>query len=326
MSSLMRNGLTRNRLMPDGLIADNHVPNNLGFPDIRRLGADDLRACAALAVDRGWWPERAKWLLLLEASEAYGVDAPDGQGLAGSVVLTRWGADRGAIGMMLTASRYGGQGLGRALMEHALRAAGEDTALSLFGTDSGRPLYAKLGFQPIRRSIAFRGHFQVDPQSNNGKKRAGRAEADAPAGSSGDVRVAREADLAAILTLDLATYGADRSRILTRLPAFAERIVVFEASEGIVGYAAAWRTEAYLMIGPLMAPDGAAARRLVTELAADSKVAVRLDLDPDRPELPGWARAHGLEPSERTVFMTRGDLTPRGIPEHLFTPISVAMA
>jgi GNAT superfamily N-acetyltransferase len=322
----MRNGLMRNRLMPDGLISNNHVPNNLGFPDIRRLGADDLRACAALAVDRGWWPERAKWLLLLEASEAYGVDAPDGQGVAGSVVLTRWGADRGAIGMVLTASRYGGQGLGRALMEHALRAAGEDTAISLFGTDSGRPLYAKLGFKPVRRSIAFRGHFHVDPQNNNGKKRAGRAEADAPAGSPGDVRVATEADLAAILTLDLATYGADRSRILTRLPAFAERIVVFEASEGIVGYAAAWRTEAYLMIGPLMAPDGAAARRLVTELAADSTVAVRLDLDPDRPELPGWARAHGLEPTERTVFMTRGDLTPRGTPEHLFTPISVAMA
>jgi GNAT superfamily N-acetyltransferase len=328
----MRNGLMRNRLMPGGLISNNHVPNNLGFPDIRPLGPDDLRSCAALAVDRGWWPERAKWLLMLAASEAYGVDAPDGQGLAGSVVLTRWGADRAAIGMMLTASRYGGQGLGRALMEHVLRAAGEDTAVSLFGTDSGRPLYEKLGFKPVRRSVAFRGHFHVDPQTNNSKKRAGRAEAAgaaALAGSSGDVRVATEADLSAILTLDRAAYGADRTRILARLPAFAERIVVLEATEateGIVGYAAAWRTEAYLMIGPLMAPDGAAARRLVTELAADSTVAVRLDLDPDRAELPGWARAHGLEPTERTVFMTRGDLTPRGTPERLFTPISVAMA
>jgi len=63
-----------------------------------------------------------------------------------------------------------------------------------------------------------------------------------------------------------------------------------------------------------------------TELVVDSTVAVRLDLGPDRPELPGWARAHGLEPTERTVFMTCGDLTPRGIPEHRYTPISVAMA
>jgi GNAT superfamily N-acetyltransferase len=324
----MRNGLMRNGLKPEGLISNNHVSNNhvpssRDFPVIRRLGADDLRDCAALAVDRGWWPERGKWSLLLDASEGYGVDAPDGQGLAGTVVLTRWGADRAAIGMMLTASRYGGQGLGRALMEHALHAAGEGTAVSLFATDAGRPLYEKLGFKPVRRSVAFRGHFHLNPQTKRSGKSGTRAGA---AGSPGDVRVATEADLEAILTLDRAAYGADRGRILTRLPAFAERIVVLEASDGIVGYAAAWRTEAYMMIGPLMAPDGGAATRLITELATDSTVAVRLDLDPDRAELPGWARARGLEPTERTVVMTRGDQAPRGIPERLFTPISVAAA
>jgi GNAT superfamily N-acetyltransferase len=312
--------------MPDGLITNNLVSNNLGFPAIRRLEADDLRSCAALAVDRGWWPERGKWSLLLASSDAFGIDAPDGQGLAGTVILTRWGADCGGIGMMLIASRYGGQGLGRALMEHVLRAAEDLAAVSLFATGAGRPLYDKLGFKPVRRSVAFRGHFRADPQINNSKRRSERAGADSLEGSSGNVRVATEADLPAILTLDRAAYGADRERILTRLPAFAERIVVLETSEGIAGYAAAWRTEAYMMIGPLMAADGAAARRLVTELAAHSTVAVRLDLDPDRPELPSWARAHGLEPTERTVVMTRGDLTPRGIPERLFTPISVAMA
>ena len=312
--------------MPDGLITNNLVSNNLGFPAIRRLEADDLRSCAALAVDRGWWPERGKWSLLLASSDAFGIDAPDGQGLAGTVILTRWGADCGGIGMMLIASRYGGQGLGRALMEHVLRAAEDLGAVSLFATGAGRPLYDKLGFKPVRRSVAFRGHFRADPQINNSKRRSERAGADSLEGSSGTVRVATEADLPAILTLDRAAYGADRERILTRLPAFAERIVVLETSEGIAGYAAAWRTEAYMMIGPLMAADGAAARRLVTELAAHSTVAVRLDLDPDRPELPSWARAHGLEPTERTVVMTRGDLTPRGIPERLFTPISVAMA
>ena len=321
----MRNGLMRNRLMPDGLITNNLVSNNLGFPAIRRLEADDLGSCAALAVNRGWWPERGKWSLLLAASDAFGIDAPDGQGLAGTVILTRWGADCGGIGMMLIASRYGGQGLGRALMEHVLRAAEDLAAVSLFATGAGRPLYDKLGFKPVRRSVAFRGHFRVDPTTNNSKKRSERAET-APEESPGNVRVATEADLPAILTLDRAAYGADRERILARLPAFAERIAVIETSEGIVGYAAAWRTEAYTMIGPLMAADGAAARRLITELAAHSTVAVRLDLDPDRPELPSWARAHGLEPTERTVVMTRGDLTPRGIPERLFTPISVAMA
>jgi predicted N-acetyltransferase YhbS len=314
----MRNGLMRNRHTPNIVVS-----KNLDFPDIRRLDADDLNNCTALSVDRGWWPERGKWALMLAASEAYGIDAPDGHGLAGTVVLTRWGTDRAAIGMMLIALRYGGRGLGRALMEHALQAAGDGTAVSLYATDSGRPLYDKLGFQPVRRSVAFRGRFRAGPPASNGKK--GEAH-DGAAESPGNVRVAAEADLPAILTLDRAAYGADRERMLARLPAFADRIVVLEGDEGIVGYAAAWRTEVYAMIGPLMAPDGAAARRLVTELATHSAVQVRLDLDPDRPELPGWARARGLGPTERTVFMTRGDLTPCGTPEHLFTPISVAMA
>jgi GNAT superfamily N-acetyltransferase len=308
----------RNGLMRDGLIS-----NNLDFPDIRRLGADDLKNCAALAVDRGWWPERDKWSLLLDASEAYAIDAPDGLGLAGTVVLTRWGAGCAAIGMMLVASRYEGYGLGRALMEYALRAAGEGTAVSLYATAAGRPLYEKLGFKPVRRSVAFRGQFRVGPQPDNTRKGKARAGA---TGSSGNVRAATEADLPGILALDGAAYGADRERILARLPAFAERIIVFEASEGITGYAAAWRTEPFMMIGPLMAPDGAAARRLVTELAVHSAVGVRLDLDPDRSELPSWARAHGLAPTEHTVIMTHGGPAPHGILEGLFTPISVAMA
>jgi predicted GNAT family acetyltransferase len=110
--------------------------------------------------------------------------------------------------MVLVPSRFEGMGLGRALMEHALNVAGEDTAVSLFGTDSGRALYDKLGFQPVRRSVAFRGHFRVDPQANSGKKRARRATArpDCPG--------------------TFALPPKPTLRILTRMPGFADRILL----------------------------------------------------------------------------------------------------
>src|SRR5258708_39784078 len=98
------NSLTPNRPM------SNNKSDKIAFPAIRPIGADDLKSCVELSVDRGWWPERGKWSLLLTASDAWGIDAPDGQGLAGTVVLTRWGADRAGLGMMLVAARYGGQG------------------------------------------------------------------------------------------------------------------------------------------------------------------------------------------------------------------------
>jgi hypothetical protein len=75
-----------------------------------------------------------------------------------------------------------------------------------------------------------------------------------------------------------------------------------------------------------VAPDGETARGLVTALAAATQTPVRLDLDPDRAELPGWAHAHGLEPAGRTVVMAHGEVTERGTQGHLFTPISVALA
>jgi len=274
----------------------------------------------ALSVDRGWSPERSKWSLLLGACQAFGVDAPDGRGLAAAVVLTRWGPDLASVGMMLVAARYGRRGLGCGLMEHVIAEAG-DATVTLFATDLGRPLYEQLGFAPVGRSVAFVGAFRPGP-----------AGASAPAGFT---RAAAEADLPAILAVDRAAFGADRGRIVSRLPGFADRIAVLaddshhadDRHHGVRGYAAAWRnTPSSTVIGPLVAPDVQAAERLISDLAAHAHGTIRLDLNPDRPELPAWAGKHGLEPVSRTVVMAHGDLVDRGAPDHLFTPISVALA
>jgi GNAT superfamily N-acetyltransferase len=298
------------------------VPTD-SFPPIRRLGPGDRGRCVALSVDRGWSPERAKWSLLLAASEVFGVDAPDGRGLAGAVVLTRWGADYASVGMMLVAARYGRRGLGRALMEHLLRAAGEDCAVTLFATDMGRPLYEKLGFEPVRVNVSYAGRLAAPAVSLDGPP-VSLDKSVSPAG----VRPAAKADLPAILAVDRAAFGADREGILSRLPRFADHIAVLDTGHGVEGYATAWRNHVTsTVIGPLVAPDGEAAKRLVTHLAARARTKViRLDLDPDRPELPGWAQAHGLAPVARTLVMARGRPAPRGTPERLFTPISVALA
>lgn len=283
--------------------------NGVPFAPIRRLGPGDLSRCVALSADRGWSPERAKWAFLLAEAEAFGVDAPDG-GLAGAVVLARYGPDLASAGMMLVAARYGRRGLGRALMEHLLAEAG-DATVTLFATDLGRPLYEKLGFRTIRRNVTFVGTFRPEP---------GRPAA-RPA-----TRPAAAADMAAILDVDKAAFGADRSRLLLRLPAFAERLRVLESGQAVTGYAAAWRNEAVTVIGPVVAPGPAAARRLIADLAGQARGQVRLDVDPDRPGLPGWAAARGLRPVSRNAVMAYGDWRPRGDPRRLFTPISVALS
>jgi ribosomal protein S18 acetylase RimI-like enzyme len=295
------------------------------------LRPDDLRHCVRLSVDRGWLPEKAKWSMLLEVSEVFGIDAPgggdgtdgtdDGDGaLAGAVVLTRYGADLASVGMMLVAARYGRMGLGRALMEHLLAEAG-DATVTLFATDLGKPLYDKLGFRTIRRSAAFTGPFRAD--SFLAEPAVTVATAD---NSKMRTRPAAAADMASIIDVDKAAFGADRSRLLRRLPAFAGQLLVLETSRGVAGFAAAWQNHTSTVIGPVVAPDGAAARRLIGDLAAGIRGQVRLDLDPDRPELPAWAVRRGLQPAGLNAVMAYGDRPPPGDPARLFTPISIALA
>lgn len=287
------------------VLTDSHgVP----VPPIRRLGPDDLDSCAALALGRGWSPERSKWAFLIEVAEAFGIDAPDG-GLAGSVVLARYGARHSSVGMMLVAARYGRRGLGRALMTHLLDAAG-DATVTLFATGMGRPLYESLGFRPIRRNASFIGTFRARPGA-----------ADLP----GVTRPATEADMVAILEIDKAAFGADRGHVVRRLPSFAEKIRVLRTDHGVSGYAAAWQNGNTTVIGPVIAPDAGGARRLVTDLAAGVRGPVRLDLDPGRPELPAWAAACGLPATGTTTVMAHGPWDPPGDRARIFAPITVAL-
>jgi GNAT superfamily N-acetyltransferase len=286
-----------------------------------------------LSVDRGWLPEKAKWSLLLEVSEVFGIDAPDGGdgtdggdgALAGAVVLTRYGADLASVGMMLVAARYGRQGLGRALMEHLLAEAG-DATVTLFATDLGKPLYDKLGFRTIRRSAAFTGPFRADPFRADPFRAEPAVTTAAADNSKMRTRPAAAADMASIIDVDKAAFGADRSRLLRRLPAFAGQLLVLETGRSIAGFAAAWQNHTSTVIGPVVAPDGAAACRLIGDLAAEIRGQVRLDLDPDRPELPAWAVRHGLQPAGLNAVMAYGDRPPPGDPARLFTPISIALA
>jgi Acetyltransferase (GNAT) domain len=236
------------------------------------------------------------------------------------VVLTRYGADLASVGMMLVAARYGRRGLGRALMEHLLAEAG-DATVTLFATDLGKPLYDKLGFRTIRRSAAFTGPFR--PETPETAEPAAAQTAD---NSKMRTRPAAAADMASIIDVDKAAFGADRSRLLRRLPAFAGQFLVLESGRGLAGFAAAWLNHTSTVIGPVVAPDGAAARRLIGDLAGGIRGQVRLDLDPDRPELPPWAVRHGLQPAGLNAVMAYGDRPPPGDPARLFTPISIALA
>ncbi|MFJ8161950.1 GNAT family N-acetyltransferase [Streptomyces sp. NPDC096136] len=278
---------------------------------IRALTPDDLRHCADLSQDRGWPREDHKWGLLLTAGTGYGVDAPDGQGLAAACVVTSYGdtldkPDLAAIGMVLVADRFARQGLGRRLMQYVCDDVLAGVPLTLHATPYGRPLYEELGFDTTGRAEMLRGAFVPDPR---------RAATGVP------VRPATGEDLPGIVRLDTEVFGTDRTHMITRLPAFTDRLLVAEdASGALIGYAALWPNMETHVVGPLIARDTATAQALVTALAASTERPLRTDIDVRHEELVSWLKERGLQSLAFNAVMTRdipglpGDWTRRWAP------------
>ncbi|MFG1710145.1 GNAT family N-acetyltransferase [Nonomuraea sp. M3C6] len=250
---------------------------------MRPLTPDDLDDCARLAEDRGWGPERHKWRLLFEVGEPYGIDAPDGDGLAATNILTRYGHDHAVISMVLTASRFARQGLARKLMEHVLEQAGERT-VSLYATEYGRPLYEQLGFRTVGTASVHTGVFQGEP--------------------SGRTRPATQADLAGILELDAELFGTDRSVVLRRMSGFGEQVRIADG-----GFGQCWRNDGNTVIGPVVARDEGTARALIGDLALHAGGPVRMDFDLAKDGMIRWAGEHGVgDPWQSSMMVRGGDL------------------
>ncbi|MGW8744995.1 GNAT family N-acetyltransferase [Streptomyces sp. NPDC055794] len=276
---------------------------------IRRLTLRDLTACADLSEDRGWPREEHKWGFLLTAGTGYGIDDPGG-GLVAACTVTQYGPhgrpSLAAIGMVLVAERHARRGIGRRLMRHALSELGT-TPLTLHATPNGRPLYEELGFKVTGRAEMVRGRFTpVGPE---------------PAIAT---RAATAEDLTTILRLDEEVFGADRTPIVTRLPAFADQLRVAEEDGRIIGYAAAWPNMDTHVVGPLIARDTETAKALIGSLAARTDRPLRTDIDARHEELLAWVQERGLAVVAPNAVMTYGITELPGDWTRRFAPLTVA--
>ncbi|MFD0056683.1 GNAT family N-acetyltransferase [Streptomyces sp. NPDC015140] len=284
------------------------TPSSASAP-IRRLTLRDLTACADLSEDRGWPREEHKWGFLLTAGTGYGIDDPGG-GLVAACTVTEYGPhgrpSLAAIGMVLVAERHARQGVGRRLMRHVVSELGT-TPLTLHATPYGRPLYEELGFKVTGRAEMVRGRFTpVGPE---------------PAIAT---RAATAEDLTTILRLDEEVFGADRTPIVTRLPAFADQLRVAEEDGRIIGYAAAWPNMDTHVVGPLIARDTETAKALIGSLAARTDRPLRTDIDVRHEELLAWVRERGLAVVAPNAVMTYGITELPGDWSRRFAPLTVA--
>lgn len=247
---------------------------------IDRFTPDHIAEALKLSQDARW-PHRAEdWALLRGISE--GFVALEGGRVVGTAFMTPFGATGGGINMVIVSETLRGRGIGRRLFAATLDAA-RGRRLRLTATPDGEPLYRSLGFAPYGRIFQRQGTLGAVP--------------DMPGAED-----AIDADDAAILALDEAAFGEDRSTLLHALKQVG-RFAVIRRDGTVVAFACLRDFGRGKLIGPVVAADTQDAQRLIAYLATGQEgVFMRLDITSET-GLNDWLTGMGLPQTDDGLVM-----------------------
>lgn len=269
----------------------------------RRFTDDDIAAAHALSVEVKW-PHRADdWRFVTGTGiGCIGFVAENVDGVVGTALSWKYGADTGSLGMVIVSPQHQGKGIGRTLMNKVLDAL-QGRVVFLNATPSGQPLYEKFGFEAIgtidqHQGAAFQPPLISLPPGERLR----------PLGTNDAPRLASLASRAS---------GLDRSVVVPALLDIAEGIALDRDGE-LLGFALFRRFGRGFAIGPVIAPDEQSierAKALISYwLALNEGVFVRIDMPGDS-GLTDWLEGLGLPRVDTVVKMRRpADSVPAAKP------------
>jgi GNAT superfamily N-acetyltransferase len=256
---------------------------------VRQMNAADIPLGMRLKEQAGWNQTEADWrrFLYLEPDGCFVVE------WAGTAVGTTTTCRFGHvawIAMVLVDSSVRGQGIGKALMNEALRfldAAGI-RSVRLDATPLGQPLYERLGFAVQFQLTRFEGvplgHEPVD-----------------------GVEKASLEGLNRLVEFDAVATATDRRRLVESL--FAEQpdaMRFVERGGKIAGYIAVRRGSRAVQLGPCIA-DAVAGPLLLTDACRRHRSEhVYMDVPVDNKQATEFAAGLGLTTQRRLTRMCRG--------------------
>jgi predicted N-acetyltransferase YhbS len=273
----------------------------------RKFARKDAAAAHRLSLEVGWPHRLEDWRFV--QSLGAGHVAAEGDGIVGTVLTWKHDRHNASLGMVIVTPRCQGRGIGGKLMELALGdLAGHSVMLN--ATAAGQPLYEKLGFREVDSIQQHQGTVARLPVTS-----LARGERLRPVGAS---------DGPGLVALATRATGVSRGRVIPRLLAQGEGIVLARGEE-MLGFALFRRFGHGYAIGPVVAPDAARARVLVSHwVAMNPGQFLRIDVHGSS-GLGGWLDGIGLEKVDTVVTMVKGTPPARDPGMRSFAIVSQAL-
>lgn len=264
---------------------------------LRSMRLDDIPVAMRLKDAAGWNQTEADWRRLITASPQGCFVAASQDSVVGTVTTITYAGCVSWVGMVLVDSQHRGQGIGTALLKHAIAYLDAEgvASIKLDATPAGRPLYEKLGFVPeyeLERWSLQRPPVQA-------------------------VAKFQEVELDRLLAWDRKVFGVDRSALLRSLHEAAPQFTLEARSNSrLDGYAFGRHGSLADQLGPWVAIGETAAALILDEFLKRSR---RATLFVDCLTRTAWslmlARSRGFTFSRSLTRMYRGSNQYPGIPD-----------
>lgn len=255
--------------------------------EIRPLALDEARTLVDWARCEGWNPGLAD-ADVFHATDPDGfIGLFEGHALAAAISAVRYAPDFGFIGLFIVRPDRRGHGLGRAVWDAAMSRL-DGVTIGLDGVREQQANYARQGFVPAFRTIRYAGA--------------------APAASPDPrVRAFAPEHAAMVSRIDRRCFPADRRAFLAGWLQPPHRTFVHTDGARVDGYGTLRRCSDGHKIGPLLACEADAARRLVEAIAATVPTeTIVIDVPQTNQPAAHLVEALGLAPVFETMRMYRG--------------------
>ena len=259
---------------------------------IRPMTERDLPFADSLRAQAGWNQTISDWRRLLSHDPQGCFVAEREREPVGTITTTTYSHDLAWIGMLLVSTAHRNQGIGQALLHHAigyLRSL-QVKCIKLDATPAGRPLYEKIGFQCEWK---FR-RWDCSRPRKLGKFPSG-------------VRAVCDKDMEAIAGLDQASFGAGRASWLKHLTRNATCVLADDAKPGLKAFGVLREGARAMYLGPIVAASFQSAAAVISGLASKTNgAAAYWDLPDFQTEAVELARKLGFVPQRELVRMCLG--------------------